>query len=254
MNPVENETSQEVDDLNQGSPLQQVPIDNQPEDSSWRGVYHWVSWLVSILVPVVLVLTAMRLLLTPAFVQFEYRTPNFPPDPYGFTRDERVFLADVALNYLLNNQGISYLGDLRFQNGTPIYNPRELGHMVDVKKTVKAALSVWYGSLIGMLLLGLWAWRGRWWFEFCQGIVRGGWLTVILIGAIILFVLVGFGFFFVGFHEVFFAPGTWTFAYSDTLIRLFPERFWRDTFLTLGGLSVVGAILLVLGFRRISSR
>jgi integral membrane protein (TIGR01906 family) len=125
--------------------------------------------------------------------------------------------------------------------------------MVDVKKTVKAAISVWYGSLIGMLLLGLWAWRGYWWYDFRHGLGRGGWLTVILIGAIIIFVLLGFGFFFVGFHEVFFAPGTWTFRYSDTLIRLFPERFWRDTFLTLGGLALLGGLLLAFGFRSKSS-
>ena len=30
---------------------------------------------------------------------------------------------------------------------------------------------------------------------------------------------------FVAFHEVFFAPGSWTFNYTDTLIRLFPEKF-----------------------------
>jgi uncharacterized membrane protein len=35
---------------------------------------------------------------------------------------------------------------------------------------------------------------------------------------------------FVGFHQVFFDAGTWTFAYSDTLIRLFPERFWQVAF------------------------
>jgi hypothetical protein len=27
------------------------------------------------------------------------------------------------------------------------------------------------------------------------------------------------------FHQIFFSAGTWMFLYSDTLIRLFPERF-----------------------------
>ena len=42
----------------------------------------------------------------------------------------------------------------------------------------------------------------------------------------------------------FFAAGTWTFEYSDTLIRLFPEAFWYDAALTIAGLSVGGGLLL----------
>jgi uncharacterized membrane protein len=42
---------------------------------------------------------------------------------------------------------------------------------------------------------------------------------------------------FVAFHNVFFEAGTWQFLFSDTLIRLFPERFWRDTFIAVGVLS-----------------
>jgi integral membrane protein (TIGR01906 family) len=79
--------------------------------------------------------------------------------------------------------------------------------------------------------------------------VRGGWLTVVLVGVIVSAVVIGFGVFFVFFHEVFFDPGTWIFRYSDTLIRLFPERFWRDAFLAIGGLSLAGGLILALGLR-----
>jgi uncharacterized membrane protein len=63
-------------------------------------------------------------------------------------------------------------------------------------------------------------------------------------------VLFGFGVFFVLFHDVFFQPGTWMFLYSDTLIRLFPERFWRDIFIIVGLLSIAGAALVIFVFRR----
>ncbi len=69
-------------------------------------------------------------------------------------------------------------------------------------------------------------------------------MTVIFIGGILLFVLVAFGVIFVAFHNVFFEAGTWTFLYSDTLIRLFPERFWRDTFLAVGLLAGGAGIAL----------
>jgi len=211
---------------------------------------RFLGWIVSVLVPLALVLAGVRLLLTPIFVNFEYRTPNFPADPYGFTQEERIDWSQIALDYLLNDEGISFLADLRFENDQPVYNQRELEHMVDVKNVVRAALYTWYGSLAGLAALGLWAWQAGGWEQYREGLARGGWATVYLVGAVILFVLVGFGIFFVAFHEVFFDPGTWTFAYSDTLIRLFPERFWRDTFLTLSAVAGGGGLALRYIFKR----
>ena len=51
-----------------------------------------------------------------------------------------------------------------------------------------------------------------------------------------------------------FKAGTWTFLYSDTLIRLFPERFWQDTFLVVGGLSAVLGLVFFFGIRWILHR
>ena len=129
---------------------------------------------------------------------------------------------------------------------TRLYNDRELRHMEDVKNVMQASLMVLYVSSAILLVLGIWAWRRDWWLEFRRGLARGGWLTVIFIASILIFVLVAFGIIFVAFHNVFFDPGTWTFLFSDTLIRLFPERFWRDTFLAVGLLS--GGAGLALGY------
>jgi integral membrane protein (TIGR01906 family) len=223
-----------------------------------------VSWLVTILLPVALALLGVRLVLMPWFVELEYRTPGFPDDSYGFTRQERIQYARIALDYLINDTDISFLADLRFPGGeqapdyscqfmddcTHLYNDRELEHMVDVKNAIHWVQLVLYTSLALILVMGIWAWYGKWWQEFCQGMRRGGLLTLILIGVILLFVLVGFGVFFIFFHEIFFAAGTWTFYYSDTLIRLFPERFWRDTFLVVGVLAAGLGLLIERIFRK----
>ena len=222
---------------------------DNPQELTRPGGRNWLSWVVAILVPVVLILTSVRLLLTPVFVQLEYRTPDFPPDPYGFTREDRLFWSMIALDYLLNDEGISFLGDLQFEDGAPIYNARELKHMVDVKNVVQSALMVWYIGLGGMVLLGIWAYWGGWWDEYKTGLRKGGWITVGLIGVAMAAVLIAFSVFFVLFHQVFFDPGTWVFRFSDTLIRLFPQRFWRDTFIALGLLSLAGGLALGLGFR-----
>jgi integral membrane protein (TIGR01906 family) len=221
---------------------------NAPEQSP--SLSTLLSWLVTILVPVVLVLTGVRLMMNGVFLRIEYNMPGFPADRYGFTTQDRLYWSKIAKDYLLNTAGIEFLADLRFNDGSPVYNERELKHMVDVKNVVNAALNVWLIALGVMLLLTIWARRQKWGQAYRDGLRRGGWLTVILVGAIIFFVLLSFGVFFVAFHNVFFAPGTWVFYYSDTLIRLFPERFWRDIFIYVGGFAVLGGLGLALGFRR----
>jgi len=71
-----------------------------------------LSWLVAILVPIALIGLGLRVLLTPLFLQIEYNMPYFPSDEYGFTKVDRLKWAPYALDYLINNEDISYLGDL----------------------------------------------------------------------------------------------------------------------------------------------
>jgi len=222
-------------------------VDMQKSEPSW---VHLLGWLVTILVPVVLVLTAVRIVLNPWVLHFEYNSPGFPADRYGFTKEERLYWSQIAVDYLLNSDGISFLSDLRFADGTPVFNERELQHMVDVKNTVRNVILVWYLALGALLVIGIWAWKGGWWAVYRHGLGRGGWLTVFLIVGLLLFVLLSFSVLFVIFHNVFFAPGTWTFNWNDTLIRLFPQRFWRDLFLIVGGFSLVGGLVLGIAFRK----
>ena len=222
------------------SPIR-TPVRNAHTPSSSLG--NVLSWIVTLLVPVILVLASVRVLLNPAFLSFEYNSPKFPPDTYGFTLEDRLYWSNIDLDYLLNQEGISFLGDLHFSDGSAAYNPRELQHMVDVKIVLQKALLVWYFSLGAMFILGVWAWRGGWLNFYFHGLSRGGFATSALILLIIAFVLFGFRIFFVAFHQVFFETGTWIFNYSDTLIRLFPERFWRDVFIFVGLLSFSGGLM-----------
>ena len=215
-----------------------------------------LSWLVAILVPLALIGLGLRILLSPVFLKIEYNMPYFPPDQYGFTKADRLKWAPYSLDYLVNSADISYLGDLRFDDGTPLYNERELSHMDDVKRVTKGALNVWYIVLSLLTLLGIWSWRGDWIQDYRLGLMRGGWLMVGLAAVIGLIVVVGiainpeiFWNFFAGFHSLFFEGDSWLFLYSDTLIRLFPIRFWQDAFLWAAVIALGGGIALGLGLR-----
>jgi len=216
----------------------------------------FLSWLVMILIPLVLIGLAIRMLLSPLFYKIEYNMPYFPPDEYGFTKADRLNWAPYAVNYLVNNADISYLGDLKFDDGTLIYNERELSHMSDVKRVTQGALRFWYLSLALLAALGIWAWFGGWWEFYRLGLMRGGWLMVGLAVTIGLIVVVGiavnpnvFDVFFAGFHGLFFEGDSWIFLFSDTLIRLFPLRFWQDAFLLAAVIALGGGVALGLGLK-----
>ena len=210
--------------------------------------------LVVILVPLFLLMTSIRILISPAYARVEYRMPGFPDDPFGFTPPERLQYAEASINYLLNSEPLSFLGDLKMADGTPLYNERELSHMLDVKNLVQAMLKAWLVVTAALVILGILAWRTRWLSDFWRSVSIGGWATLGLVGLMILSTFLDFSALFTGFHRIFFTGDTWLFYTSDSLIRLFPERFWSDAFIYIGIFTIASALAAAFGGRVLSRR
>ena len=219
-----------------------------------------LSFFVSLLTPIALIGLALRILLTPLYYTIEYNMPYFPADEYGFTKADRMEWAPYAVEYLVNSADISYLGDLKFEDGAPLYGERELSHMEDVKSVVQGSLAIWYIALAILLVLVVLAWNGNWLPEYLAGLHRGGWWMIGL--AITLGFIAGAGIllnpdifwaFFSWFHGIFFEGDSWLFYYSDTLIRLFPIRFWQDAVLAAAVIAFGGGLGLAFGLKRYKS-
>jgi integral membrane protein (TIGR01906 family) len=208
--------------------------------------YSALSILVTIIVPFLLMMTSIRILLNPFYLDYEYGLPNFPADEFGFTTADRLYWGKISLDYLTNNAGIDFLADLKFQNGTPFYNERELSHMLDVKNLIQKALLAWYIAIALFLVLFIWSRLKHWQDTFMRGITRGGLLTIGIIIMILVASTLDFDALFTQFHHLFFTGDTWLFYTSDSLIRLFPEKLWSDAFLFMGIFTLTGAILLLL--------
>jgi integral membrane protein (TIGR01906 family) len=205
-------------------------------------------WILQILIPVVLIISSVWILLNTAkwWVQIEYRLPGFPEDRFGFTLEDRLYWSAIDIEFLLNDGDLDYFDDFRLEDGSPMHNQRELRHMDDVKRLIHA---VWYVLGIGLILclilevsLGMFA-DARIALETLK---KGARNTLILVLLLILGVIVAFGVLFVGFHRVFFEGNTWLFLFSDTFIRLYPERFWRDTFVFLALITAVASLVVYL--------
>lgn len=205
-----------------------------------------IGWfLVSLVAPLFLLMTAIRLLITPLYPEIEYRMPYFPEDSYGFSFDERMKWAKISIDYLVNNEGLEFLGDLRLADGQPLYIERELSHMLDVKILVKNMISAWVILGVALGLAGIAFWRTGKLTAFRAALGRGGKWTIGLIVVILAGVAISFNWLFTAFHKLFFTGDSWLFLYSDSLIRLFPMVFWRDAFIWVGALTVLGAVILI---------
>ncbi len=212
-----------------------------------------VRWLVILAMPFFLGLGMIRAIIAWDYPAFEY--PRIASDPFGFTDEQRLELAQGTLRYLQRPEPaaevINILEELRLP-GTdePLYNEREIGHMIDVKNVADGMKRVMYGAgaIVGIglaLLLAPRAMRHYGW----RTLFYAGLATVIALAAIALAILVAWPIFFTQFHELLFPPETWTFAYSDSLIRLFPEQFWFDIGVLVSvGTLVLGAVVAVVGY------
>jgi integral membrane protein (TIGR01906 family) len=194
-------------------------------------------------IPPLLLLSPLYILATPAFVRHEYNKPDFPPaDIYGAA--ERLTLAEATVHYLRSSAGPDYLWELSSQ-GQEVYNPREVKHMVDVKVVMRAAFWV-HGicALLGLVAATL-LWKrpgGR--FAVLRAVYQGCVALFFSLAAVGVLAYTSFDLFFVIFHRLFFQGDSWLFAYSDTLIQLFPVQFWMDATAALAVLAVAGSALV----------
>ena len=201
------------------------------------------SVLISIIVPLLLMMTSIRVLLNPFFLDYEYNQPNFPADEFGFSKADRLNWGKLSLVYLTNNAGPEFLAELKFENGDPIYNERELSHMVDVKNLVQLMVKIMLPMAAFLVLAWILAWRLGWIPQFWKSVSLGGWLTLGMIGLILVGTVINFDALFTGFHHLFFTGSTWLFYTNDTLIRLFPEKLWSDAFTFMGVFTLAGGVI-----------
>jgi len=217
-----------------------------------------VIWLLVLTMPVVLLVADLHLVNGRWFLHWEYGKADFPPDPYGLSTVERLRLAEICVEYLETNSSIALLRELRLPDGDPAFNARELRHMADVQVVYNRMTML--AIVIALLQLG-----GIVMFYVSDGtrhhapavLLNGGVFTLGMLGAVGVFMLLSWGDFFTTFHRLFFEGETWIFPHSDTLIRLFPVRFWMDVAaLVVGLLAVEAAVVSFVGWmwrRRISS-
>lgn len=207
------------------------------------------SAVVAVAAPIVVVAVSVLLFLNPIWVYGEQdRTGVDRLTGYSQTQVHDVtgsILADLVF------------GPPRFDatvNGQPVLDVKERQHMVDVRNVFYELGAIALVAAFILVAAAMVGWRRRW---FWRGVLVGS--TALIAGV----VTVGLGFLlffdqaFTLMHEIFFAPGSWTFAGSERLIQLFPDPFWSDTTVAVALavllLAIAAAALSVQASRRVEA-
>lgn len=212
------------------------------------------TWFIVIGTPLWLSTVAISLLMSPAWLAFEYQRGDFPRDAYGFSVDDRLTYAPIALAFIQQNYPVEWLaqaqleGRLCYPPSTHeclLYTTREVQHLHDVQLVVRSVYLV--GIVSALTCVGATALlaHARQLHHLLNAYVYTSVFMLAFVFTIIFIATVAWDFFFDVFHGLFFQEGTWRFLYSDTLIRLYPERFWFDSAVAIGVFLVLCSMTIL---------
>ena len=205
------------------------------------------SLMIALALPFLLVVLSIRIVANPWFIYAEYSRADFPVDAYGFTTAQRIPLAlDGLYSVLPEGAGVIRLQQATLPDGSPAFNEREMKHMQDVRVLMALVFPVMLIGWAVIVVAGIVFNRVRGWRTVVpNGLRWGAIVTLALLAALIAYVVLNFDSFFLTFHRLFFEGDTFMFLYTDTLIRLYPERLWSDASILIGAMTVVMALALL---------
>jgi integral membrane protein (TIGR01906 family) len=190
--------------------------------------------LIALATALAIVAVTLPLFLNPIWVAFEQGRAEATAWT-GFTEPELRTATDAILSDLV-------FGPPEFDvavAGVPVLNERELGHMRDVRGVFIGFFAVTAVAAATALVVAArrrgseraGSWRAA----------QGGALALIaalIVGGFVSFV--AFDALFETFHRIFFARGSYTFdPATERLVQLFPFRFWQETAIAVGAVSIV---------------
>lgn len=128
-----------------------------------------------------------------------------------------------------------------------VYNQRDVEHLKDVKELIQLVYRLQFASLayiivyIGFNFLLLGGTFGR---QLARRIIWGSWTTIAILAILGIIALVDFDQLFLLFHLVSFRNDLWQLYPGDTLLAMFPEGFFNDAALFIGGAAILEAIII----------
>ena len=207
------------------------------------------SLIVTFLIPI-LIVTSVGSFVINLPLLYEYGFERYEISEYtGIDKSELMSAANQIRNYFNNDKEWITIqvtkNNIFFPN---LFNSKEILHMKDVKQLINL---VFFYQKISVLLIivvtfftllfgSLYSLN-----NLLHSISRGGILTLLIFGALVMGSLFGFDKLFIYFHEISFNNDFWILdPRTDYLIAMFPQGFFFDTTMLIGFLIILFAILV----------
>ncbi len=182
-----------------------------------------VSFLLVLTFPFLAVGLSTRVLFSEWFIDYEYSKKDFPKDRWGMSESARKELAKLGLEAVMSEEGLEKFKSARLPAGRLAFSYREVKHMEDVNRLLSVLFPAVYGGSLLWLVAFLALVKDK------GGLLlKAGIFSISLILAITALVLLNYQLAFEVFHNFVFDPVSWRFSYRDTLLRIYPMKFWFD--------------------------
>ena len=195
----------------------------------------------------ILFLTCIPLLLITSNLRFAVNDARLYE--YGFNKyhiSEDTGLDKGNLTEIAHKLTAYFNSDEEFVD-ISVYNQRDIDHLKDVKGLIQLVYRLQFVALayiavylgFNFLLLG-----GAFWRQLARRIIWGSGTTIAILAVLGLIALVDFDQLFLMFHLVSFRNDLWQLYPGDKLLGMFPEGFFNDAALFIGGAIILEAIII----------
>jgi integral membrane protein (TIGR01906 family) len=199
---------------------------------------------IAVAVPVILVANGLRLAMNDYYVRAVYDHGGVPPDSLGLAKPQRTTLALTGLHSIRPDErdGLGLLRRARLPDGSSAFTAREIRHMRDVRTLLGRLFTFQVVAGVAILALGVALSFRPTRRRLVPRALRVGALVTLGLAVLVgIASLVYWPAFSTPFHLAFFGESSWRFDDTDTLRRLYPDRFWIDTAVVLGAVAAAQA-------------
>ena len=199
-------------------------------------------------IPLALIGTNVRFLANEGRVYtYAYDQYNAPART-GIARDELVRAGEELRDYFNSDEKLVSIQVMQGNREISLFNEKETQHLRDVKSVFLFVDHVQEIALVYIMayVVGVFVWaRERPLQRLAVHALTGGLLTIGIIVSLGLVALSGFDQAFEQFHHIAFSNNLWLLdPATDHLIQMFPEGFWFNVTMFLGGLTLAEAALV----------
>lgn len=198
-------------------------------------------FLFALFFPFVALGISVRIAFNEWIIDYIYAKKDFPEDIYGLPEEYRKRLAKIGLRAVLSDEAFEEFKKAKLPDGMRAFNAREIEHIHDVKAFLKRFFPAVYVAtflwLLGFLIL-----------RSAHYLILSGFLGILTLSILGVLVFTNYERAFEIFHVITFDPYSWRFFYTDTLIRIYPMKFWYDATKVVAIMSfILSATALLLG-------